>query len=374
MSDKEKGAKSNKYRYHRGGHQGSGNKSKDGNDRAEKGLDPTLPFLRPCDGGNPAFTIDWFKAMRTFAIKTYVKGVDLVFDHNDPREPYMDEPQFTDESEEGLEEFDTKTKREILMQKWRAKHNAWTDWNKHKENDLPRAFGLGYGQMSRASIDRLTAFEPGKIALDSMSMAETSRAIMATHFSGGKSNELDNFYVSETNFNKLAMHEEESLTTYHHRFSACHEALREAARAAEKQDKLPDNDQLVMKFVYTLSRKYSEYRDAFERKLVPAPETLIDALTKIQSFGKNKSISQAQWANYKGVFVAKGGGRYGGRGGGRDGGRGGGRDGGKGGGRGNCFRCGKPDHWQYDCPENEDNEVSEAVTAAKKSSARKQKN
>jgi len=369
------GAKQNKYkgpRFQRKSYNSdNGHRQRRIQEPENKGLEPGLPVLYPCDRSNPEKVVNWHRALGTYAMKNYVRGMESVFKFNDPSIPDMVEPRYEDEDDDEILEEDPAIRAQIKMQKWKTKHGVWSDYIKRRDNDVNRAFGLAVGQMSIPSIDRISAFPAGKAAMDHTDIIGLIQSVPATHLSGGDPDEQNNFYLAETNFHKLNMHEDESITSYHRRFAASFEAMKESARAAEKMDKLPGDDQLVMKFIYSLSHRYSEYQTAFRRKQVPVPDSLLDAMTRIQNFGSNKQPGGSNFANYKGVFATR---RAGGRYGEKHGGRGGGRDGGRAASRGSCYKCGKPGHWQYDCPEKDDAEVSSTVADAKKSSDRKQKN
>ena len=324
----------------------------------QKALIESLPFLSFSSTRGPELTFEFLESLKTYVTQHFLKDMDMIFDvETEPRYPEREEPQNPDNQRDLTQ-----------VKKWEISYKEYRDWSRRFEEDKAKIFGVILGQITRSSRDRIDATAEGKSAITNKDPLSLVKVILSTHFTGSKADPEENFYAAEKTYMRMSMYDGETLADYHRRFSATLESIRESARVVDKTDKVPDEAQVVIHFVYSLNSHYTQYENAFRRSLLRTkPLSLQEAYESVTSFGDDRahSFHGPQHHHTRGVFSATRGGRgrqtnYG------ESGRGGRK---ARGGRGACHKCGQFGHWKNDCPvvdKDADKDVEKALKEKEK--------
>jgi hypothetical protein len=227
------------------------------------------------------------------------------------------------------------------------------------------------GQLSPDSEDAVNQLEPGREAIDNRDPLQLTQVIISSHLTPGRVDDEENFYEAQQFYNRIYMHDNETLDRFCKRFEAAVTSLREAATRANQAAVVPSDAQQAIHFVSSLSPNYSQYAYYIKKKVIqPPPVTVREALEKATEFGVDQGSAPKQSGDRRGVFVAHKT-HHSGRGSGSSGGakpqakkensnRGPSGD-------RPCSVCGSPDHWRKDCPDDSNDGVAKVVAEEKES-------
>jgi hypothetical protein len=116
----------------------------------------------------------FLQQLETYTTQNFIKGLNEIF------RPDGEYPEFVEPNEPN----DPRDK--IAFEKWKADHKRFNDSTDRLENEKPKLFGVIWGQLGKGSQERIRQTTDGKEAEERKQPQKLIKAIIATHFTAGK--------------------------------------------------------------------------------------------------------------------------------------------------------------------------------------------